>query len=911
MSGQDALLATKLHVPRPQPGFVPRPRLVQALSQGLARGRVLVCAPAGFGKTSMLADWARSDGRPVAWLGLDAGDNDPARFWRYVVAAMDRAQPGIAERLGPLLGPPAPRSFEGLVTALINELAVQPGQDEVLLILDDYHLVDAGPVHESVAFLLENLPPGLLLVMSGRADPPLPLARLRARGQLAELRAAELRFTTEEAAALLDAAAGPALPDAAVVALTARTEGWAAGLQLAALSLRGRTDAAGFVAAFSGSHRFVLDYLADEVLDGQPGQVRTFLLETSVLERLSGELCDAVTGRAGSQAMLYHIEQAGLFLVPLDEVRGWWRYHHLFADLLRARLEQEQPGRVQELHRAAAAWSDEHDLGDDAVRHALAAGDAAWAAQLVERYVDELLRRSEGLTLRRWLSTLPAEMLRARPRLCLAQGFNAVVSGQVEAIEPFLDDAERAFAGTGSQPPEQPVGPAGGVLANVPAGIAFLRAELARLRGDAARAVDWDRQARAQLSESDFYLRTLVRANLAVTYWLRGQLGQAEHSLAEALAERRTAGEGYLATRVCHDLGQVQRAQGNLDAALATYRQALDIAGQVSSQPPHLGIAHVGVAEVLYERDELAAALDHATRGVTLCRQLAFTPPLAAGLAILARIRQAHGDTAAAVAAMGEAGQVELSPQVVALFNPVPSQRTWLLLAQGDVGAASQWAKAAGLSPEDDPDYPREPAYLLLARVLLAQDRPGPALTLLQRLLATAASQGRTGNVIEIQVLRALALATRGDHAGALGALAEAVTLACGQGYVRVFADEGAPMRALLTRLSTARKDQRAPARDIDPDYLAGLLRACGRAGAAPPSSRAAAALPGMAEPLTDREVEVLRLLAAGRSNQRIAHELVVALDTVKKHVTHILGKLGAANRTEAVARARQLGLIP
>ncbi len=821
VSGQDVLLATKLHVPRPQPGFVPRPRLVEALGEGLARGRVLVCAPAGFGKTALLADWARGGGRPVAWLGLDGGDNDPARFWRYAVAALDRARPGLAERVGPLLGPPPPRSFEGLVTGLINELAVQPGPDEVLLVLDDYHLIDSGPVHESVAFLLENLAPGLHLVVSSRADPPLPLPRLRARGQLAELRAAELRFTTEEAAALLGAAAGPGLPGTAVAALTARTEGWAAGLQLAALSLWGQADPAGFVAEFTGSHRFVLDYLTDEVLHGQTGQVRAFLLETSVLERLSGELCDAVTGRAGSQAMLHHIERAGLFLVPLDEVRGWWRYHHLFADLLRARLEREQPGRVQELHRAAAAWSDEHDLGDDAVRHALAAGDAAWAAQLVERHVDALLRRSEGVTLRRWLSTLPVGVLRARPRLCLAQGFNAVVSGQVEAIEPLLDDAERAFAATGSQPPEPPVGPPGGVLADVPAGIAFLRAELARLRGDAARAVDWARQARAQLGDSDFYLRTLIRANLAVADWLRGRLGQAERSLAEALAERRAAGEGYLATRVCHDLGQVQRAQGNLDAALATYRQALDIAGEVSSQPPHLGMAHVGLAEVLYERDELAAALDHATRGVTLCRQLAFTPPLATGLAILARIRQAQGDAAAALEAMGEAGQVELSPQVIALLNPVPSQRARLLLAQGDVRAAAQWAKVAGLGPDDEPDYPRERGYLLLARVLLAQDRPGPALTLLQRLLATAASQGRTGSIIEIQALRALALAARRDHASALGALAEALTPACRQGYVRVFADEGAPMHALLARLSAAQRDQRAPARGVHAGYLA------------------------------------------------------------------------------------------
>src|SRR5215510_10953397 len=385
-SGQDVLLATKLHVPRPQPGFVPRPRLVGALGDGLARGRVLVCAPAGFGKTALLAGWARGDGRPVAWLGLDAGDSDPARFWRYAVAALEAARPGLAGRVGP----PPPGSSDGLVTALINELAADPGPDEVLLVLDDYHLVDSGPVHEPVTFLLENLPPGLRVVVASRADPPLPLARLRARGQLAELRAAELRFTLEEAAALLGEAGGAALPAPAMAALVARTEGWAAGLQLAALSLRGQADPAGFAAEFSGSHRFVLDYLTDEVLAGQPGPVRAFLLETSVLERLSGELCDAITGRADGQAMLQEIERAGLFLVPLDEMRGWWRYRRLFADLLRARLQAEQPGRGPALHRAAAAWCDEHHLADDAVRHALASGDAAWAARLVERNVEAL-----------------------------------------------------------------------------------------------------------------------------------------------------------------------------------------------------------------------------------------------------------------------------------------------------------------------------------------------------------------------------------------------------------------------------------------------------------------------------------------------------------------------------------------
>ena len=401
---RDVLLATKLHVPGPRPGFVPRPRLADRLDEGLGRGVVLVCAPAGSGKTALLSGWARCGQRPAAWLSLDAGDNDPARFWRHAVAALDRVCPGIAERVGPLLGPPPPPSFEGLVTALINELAAQPGAGEVALVLDDYHLIGSQPVHASLAFLLEHRPPGLHPVLASRADPPLALARLRGRGQLAELRAAELRFTASEAAAMLREAAGADLPDAAVAALTDRTEGWAAGLQLAALSLRGQADVAGFVAAFTGSNRYVLDFLAEEVLERQSEQVRAFLLETSVLERLSGPLCDTVTGRTGSQALLEQVERAGLFLVPLDEVRGWWRYHHLFADLLRARLEQEQPGRVPVLHRNAATWYEQRGLADDAIRHAVAAGEMTWAARLIERHYDAVFfLRGEAATIHRWL----------------------------------------------------------------------------------------------------------------------------------------------------------------------------------------------------------------------------------------------------------------------------------------------------------------------------------------------------------------------------------------------------------------------------------------------------------------------------------------------------------------------------
>src|SRR6266699_2044189 len=488
-SGPDVLLATKLHVPRPRPGFVPRPRLVQALGEGLARRLILVCAPAGFGKTALLAGWAPSGNRPVAWLSLDAADNDPVRFWRHTVAALDRARPGIGERVGSLLGPPAPASFEGLVTALINDLAAQPDDGEVLLVLDDYHLIDAQPVHTSLEFLLEHLPPGLHLVLASRSDPPLPLARLRAGRQLAELRTGDLRFTAEEAAALLREAIGGDLPGAVVAALAARTEGWAAGLQLAGLSLRGQPDVTGFVAAFSGSHRYVLDYLAGEVLAGQTDRVREFLLETSVLERLSGRLCDAVTGRTDSQAMLEQVERANLFLVPLDEVRGWWRYHHLFADLLRARLQQQHPDRLAALHRNAAAWSAEHGLAGDAVRHAVAAGEMTWAARLVEQYFDAVyILRSEGETVQRWLAALPAELVQSRPRLLLAQALLAATSGRAEAVEPPLEAAERALAGAARAVDERfepSAGRAASMLVNVPALIALHRSYLAQFRGDA------------------------------------------------------------------------------------------------------------------------------------------------------------------------------------------------------------------------------------------------------------------------------------------------------------------------------------------------------------------------------------------------------------------------------------------
>jgi LuxR family maltose regulon positive regulatory protein len=684
----------------------------------------------------------------VAWLSLDGGDSDPARFWRYVATALDRVRPGVRERVEALFQGGQP-PLEAVVTVVVNELV--EGPEQVVLVLDDYHLVEAPPVHDSLAVLLERLPPQLRLVLASRADPPLPLARLRAGGQLTELREADLRFTPEEAAALLRTAVGPELPEAAVVALGDRTEGWVAGLQLAALSLRGQDDIGAFVEEFSGSHRYVLDYLAEEVLDRQPSELRQFLLETSILERVSGDLCDAVTGRGNGQQVLEAIERAHLFLVPLDEVRGWWRYHHLFADLLGVRLHQERPERVTELHRAAAAWHEAHDLADEAIRHALAAGDASWAARLIERQIDARILRWEGQTLQRWFAALPAELVRSRPRLSLAQARLALISGQLEAVEGPLDAAERALADCRDKPeePYEPsVGRGASMLANLPAAIALERAGLAHLRGDAEQMATSARRALAELGEGEWMLESFTRWYLAVAQWVAGRLVEAEAALASSIAGWRAASHRAPAAAALgyHSLGLVQRDRGRLGAALATYREALAVAAEPDGPAPQVaGVAFVGMAGVLYERDELDAALAYATDGIALCRQLAYTPPLAHGLVTLARIRQAQGDRAGALDALGQAEGLQLSPVVVGLLNPVPAQRARLALALGDVDTAARWVRARGLTAEDEPRYPRERGYLMLVRVLLAQQAPEQALGLLERLHAQAAAQGRTG----------------------------------------------------------------------------------------------------------------------------------------------------------------------
>jgi LuxR family transcriptional regulator, maltose regulon positive regulatory protein len=903
----DSLVSTKLRPSQARPKLVARPRLTDRLEREAARKLTLISAPAGFGKTTLLVEWLRerADGEgSVAWLSLDEGDNDPTRFLSYLVAALRSVEEVIGEGVLSALRAPEPPRIEAITAALINELAALP--EELTLILDDYHLIDSGPVHGVVSFLLAHLPPNVHLVISSRIDPPLPLSRLRARNQMMELDAAELSFTPEEAVTFLNSVMGLGLSAEDVAALEERTEGWIAGLQLAALSMRERKDASGFVKAFSGSHRDVLDYLAEEVLERQPGRVREFLLQTSVADQLSGALCDALTGSSDGQEMLEELERENLFVVALDEERRWYRYHHLFADFLRGRLGRERPGRIKELHCRAAEWYERNGWATEAVEHALAAGDIERAAQLVEYNALALVLRSEGATMDRWLSALPPGLVRARPRLSLARAIWALISGRLDEVEPLLTDAERTL-GSADQPHEPPVVKATGGLANVPGTVAQLRAELARQRGDAERAIQFAQRALAYADEGDRYLRYLSRWNLAVATLMQGRVGEAEDALADLVHDPWATGPNhYFAVRASYALGQAQRGQGRLGAALQTYRQGLELAAEAGR--PHLptaGVAHVGLAEILRERNELDAALEHATEGVVLCRHLGYAQQLVTSLTVLTWIRQARGDVAGALEALEEAERLVPNPNVLVDINfPVAVQRARLLLAQGKVDAAARWTAERGLSAEDEPSYLREREYLVLARVLLAQDNPDQALRLLERLREKAQARGRSGSVIEILALQSLALRKKGEKVRAVSTLAQALSLAEPEGYVRTFTDEGSPMAALLSEaLETQRRGRLAP--EVPAYYLRKLLAALDR-----DASGAAASGSGLPEPLSERELEVLTLVAAGKTNQEIAKELFVALSTVKTHIKNIYGKLDARNRTQALARARELRLL-
>ena len=868
--------------------MVRRARLDQRLNRDALPAVVLVSAPAGFGKTTLLAEWLIADDetrKPAAWLSLDRRDSDPAVFWAYVIAAVRKVAPNVgADALGTLQSNPT--ALEAVVTSLLNDVGALT--EEVVLVLDDYHLVESLDVQQSMRFVVEHLPEQLHLVVASRADPPWPLAGLRAGGELLEVRASDLRFTSQEAAAYLNEAMALDLTVADVNALEARTEGWIAALQLAALSLQGRDDPAAFIAEFAGDDRFVVDYLVDEVLDRQADDVRTFLLETSILNRLSASLCEAVTGRSDAKATLDAFERSNLFLVPLDDRRQWYRYHHLFGDVLRARLADEEPDRIIVLHGRACEWFDAHGDRAEAIRHAMAAADFTKAAELVELAIPDLGRARQDATLRALLDALPREVFANRPVLTLGLVGAHMVTGDTAGVEELLDDVERWIGA--DRPAEGMVVHDHAGFRRLPVQAAMYRAALALLRGDLAGTIAHGERA-ARLSNADELVgQGAAAALIGLAHWADGSLEAAERQYAAAIALFERA--GFLADVIACSLGlaDMQVAQGRLGAARRTLTAGLDLG---VANGPLRGTAdmHLGLGELHFERNELDRAADRLRASLELGDRLALRQHASRWRVLEARLRAARGDHAGALALLVEAERrydTDYSPKA----RPVTAITARIRLAAGDVAGAEQWAVDADLRVDEDPTYLRAFEQLTFARLLLATGRPTDAIGLLRRLLAAAEAGHRDGDAIEALTLLALAHDAAGETSQALAALEEALTRAAVEGFVRILLDAGGPMEALLKK---AVRHGRAA------DQAAGLLAADG-----PPASPVAR---GLVDELSSRELEVLRLLRSELSGPEIAAELVVSINTVRTHTKNIFMKLGVNSRRAALRRADELGL--
>jgi ATP/maltotriose-dependent transcriptional regulator MalT len=927
-----SILATKLYLPRLRPNAVSRPRLLERLNEGLQRKLTLIAAPAGFGKTTLVSAWVAGCDRQVAWLSLDAGENDPTLFLTYLVAALQTIAPTIGEGVLGVLQASQPPPTEAILVALLNEITTLP--DHFVLVLDDYHLIDAKPVDIALTYLVEYLPPQMHLVIATREDPDLPLARLRARGHLTELRATDLRFTASEAAAFLNQAMGLNLSAEDIAALEDRTEGWIAGLQLAALSMQGHQDVAGFIRAFAGDHRYIVDYLVEEVLQRQPEPVRRFLLQTSILDRLHGPLCDAVTGQEEGNARLEALERGNFFVVPLDDRRYWYRYHHLFAEVLSAQLLAEQPDQVATLHRRASAWYEQHGSAADAIRHALEACDFERAAGLVELAVPAMGRNRQEATVLGWLRALPDELVRARPVLSVHYAGALLLHGELEGVEARLRDAERWLDTTTDMGELALASSAEMVVVDevefrgLPGMIAIYRAAIALALGNVADTMTYARRALDLAPPDDHHRRGSAAGFLGLAYWTRGDLEAAHRSYAECMALVQRSGHLSDAIGCSLALADIRISQGRLREAMSTYERGLQLATEQSA-PVLRGAAdmHVGMSELHRERDDLHAATQHLLRSKELGEHTGLPQNRYRWCVAMARILATQGDLDGALDLLYEAERLYMGdffPNV----RPIAAWKTRVWVAQGKLAEALDWAREHGLSVSDDLSYLREFEHITLVRVFLARSKSDradrsmlEAMELLERLLQAAEEGERTGSIIEILVLQALANLLQGDISAALVPLERALTLAEPQGYIRMFVDEGPPMAVLLARLHEhSRKRPRAASTNVPLAYLERLLallrgeRVQEGTSPAATSSTSSPSAPAPArpllDPLTERELEVLRLIAAGLSNRAIAARLVLALSTVKSYVNTIYGKLQVESRTQAVARARALHLL-
>jgi LuxR family maltose regulon positive regulatory protein len=894
------LVATKLHAPTRRPDAVDRPALIDRLRRGTRSKLTLVSAPAGFGKTTVLAEYlaaSHAAGWTAAWLSLDPSDNEPAAFWSHAIAALQTAVPGLGATLTPIVeagqGP-----VEPVLASLLNELSAM--SSEVDLVLDDYHVIDRREIHEAVAFLLERLPPNIHIAISTRSDPPLPLARLRARGELVEIRAADLRFTEKEASAYLNGTMGLGLSTTDNAMLCERTEGWIAALQLAGLSLEGRHDATAFIAGFAGSDRYIVDYLVEEVLQRLPEEVRRFLIRTCFLSRLSGPLCDAVTGMSDGKTMLAELDRQNLFIIPLDDRRQWYRYHHLFADVLLAHLSDEARGELPMLHRRASDWYDREGERFEAIQHVLASRDFERAAELIELASPEMQRNRGEAILRGWSRLLPRDLVRNRPVLGICLVGALASYGEFDGIADRLRDVERALALLAEAEPAAP--PHGIVvvdesqLPRIPGAVELYRAALAQVRGDVPALIEHAQRVLELAPLDDHVGRAAGSSMLGIAQWSQGNLEAARLAWTEGRNGLQRAGHISDVLGVSLALADINRAQGRLHEAVAVCEQALEIASTPGGRVLR-GTAdmHAALSDLHRERNDFVTARQHLSKSQELGEQAGLPQHPYRWRVAAALLRRDEGDLEGAATLLDEAERLYVS-DFFPYVRPVAAMRARIRIAQGKLDDAAGWQRDSGVRVDDALTYLREFEHITLARLLLVKDTGSTqAAGLLARLLEEAVRGGRGGSVIEISILQALADRGAGDPASPLVPLERALSLAEPQGYVRLFVGEGERIVPLL---------KAALKRSITPPYTLKLLSAFEL------PAQKAPAHPDLIEPLSDRELDVLRLLRSDLDGPDIARELMISLNTMRTHTKNIYEKLGVNSRRSAVHRAEELGLL-
>jgi LuxR family transcriptional regulator, maltose regulon positive regulatory protein len=908
------LLRTKFYIPPPQPRLVARPRLLDKLAGAFRPGvrLVLISAPAGYGKTTLLSDWIadlQRSASPVqfCWLSLDAEDNDLYRFWRYLIAALQTVNPSVGIDLMEQLASSPPPPIPQLLVMLINDLAALPAP--LALVLDDFHVIENKAVQESLAYLLEHLPEKVYLVLSARADPFLPLHRLRGRGQMIELRTADLRFTSEEAAAFMNQRLDVTLGQKEAGVLEARIEGWVTGLQMAALSMQGRQDWRAFLDNFRGSHHYILEYLTEEVISRQPPAVQAFLMQTAILDRFCAPLCDSVVQAGEDQAggstlkssdqILAYLETSNLFLVPLDQERQWFRYHHLFSDLLQARLRSLNPGIEVRLYLRASEWFERSELGPEAIRYAIRGKHYERAADLLERSNLEMWARSSVIQMR-MVHDIPYEVIRERPWLMLGLLWTFVITGQYGKVMSTLNDLEQIV----QMRPELPgVSLISGFTAAVRAYIAELQGKPADLEALYANAMKVLHMDRTGIGNSAGFM-------LGYVLYINGKFDDADRVLFDSVKTDLESSTTNALPISMSRAGRLRLARGRLHAAADLYRQNLEEIDQRGAWRFYLsGLMNLGLAEVLREWNDLEAAEAQARTGDERNNAWGIPHAIASGCALLARIHLAQGNATLALQTL-EAGEKRVGQATILPDARSEIDSAWVRawLALGDVRSAERLCAKKGVHPQGNLSFRQELDYLSLARVMLAQQGWETAHSLLIRMAAAAVDGGRSGRLTEILVLDALCLFSleRGSFTRALEVLHRALVLGEPEGYARVFLDEGEPLAKLLRLGCQSGQWRSAPLQAYVDRLLAGF------SVTAPVSAAPGAQGPQgtLVEPLSEREVEVLSLLAEGLSNREIGERLYISTGTVKAHAHSIYGKLDVNNRTQAIARARQLGVI-